>query len=618
MTKTIENNVRDWVNNYIGPNFVFRDHQLDVIVSVIENVVSDVKPTHIIEAPTGSGKSLILIISAGVLNEYYDKKSYILCSDLFLWKQYDDFIKAHPKIKDKFGSLKGQTGNYICDKNKEDIRNAACRIAKIPWSNLFSKTEAIKHNFPCAIDCPYVKARKKAQESKVTMMTYQLYLYMFNVVGPMMKNPPFTRRDVIFCDECHNIPSVMSSQYSPSIYPELVDKLVDIYRYNKQLFTGLFSNLNEIKPLGERWDNERDLEREFNDIYNRMLQPMSNIDAYNICIDYVDKFISEFSPTVGVMEDNLAILQKQGQTPSHEVANIYKSASWFRNYCCLCNDFKTAIMDCGAQYVIKTVTEKLHIENSNPTVSFKCAKEDYMCYRYLLMTSNHHVLTSATIGMKSSYCDNIGMKYMDDPEPLVKKIPSTFDFSKSPIIVYPKYWMSYRDKNVTFPKLKEMTYEIIKKFKGFRGIIQTGSYENAMSLYKSAPIAIKNRLLLYNNSSEKTVTIDFHKMMPDTVLIGPTLNEGIDLPDDMCRFIVILKVPYPSLVDELVKAKMQLFPNWYNSETSNHIIQGIGRGNRHKDDWCVTYILDGCFTTLYANTREQFSPELQNRIKYIK
>jgi Rad3-related DNA helicase len=232
-------------------------------------------------------------------------------------------------------------------------------------------------------------------------------------------------------------------------------------------------------------------------------------------------------------------------------------------------------------------------------------------------SAQNQVLTSATIGMPESFLDNIGMKFMDNPEPRIDKIPSTFDFSQSPIIYFPKYKMSFRYKDEAFPKIKEITYGIIRKHSGLRGIIQTGSYDNAIKMYQNAPEDIKKRLLVYNNSSEKTDVIDFHKLSNDTVLIGPSLNEGIDLPDDMCRFIVIMKVPYPSLTDELVKAKMELFPYWYNSETSNHIIQGIGRGNRHTNDWCITYILDGCFSTLYKATNEQYSIELQNRIKTL-
>ena len=41
------------------------------------------------------------------------------------------------------------------------------------------------------------------------------------------------------------------------------------------------------------------------------------------------------------------------------------------------------------------------------------------------------------------------------------------------------------------------------------------------------------------------------------------------------------------------------------------------KGNRSKDDWCVTYIVDGCFGQLYAATKEQYPKELQDRIKVI-
>lgn len=103
-------------------------------------------------------------------------------------------------------------------------------------------------------------------------------------------------------------------------------------------------------------------------------------------------------------------------------------------------------------------------------------------------------------------------------------------------------------------------------------------------------------------------------MSKDTILIGPTLVEGIDLPGEQCRFIIILKVPYPTIVDDYVKNKIKLFPMWYNSITSNTIIQGIGRGVRSQDDYCVTYILDACFLSLYNSTKTQYPEELQKRI----
>jgi Rad3-related DNA helicase len=218
--------------------------------------------------------------------------------------------------------------------------------------------------------------------------------------------------------------------------------------------------------------------------------------------------------------------------------------------------------------------------------------------------------------MREAFEDNIGIKY-EGSDTKFEIIPSTFDFTNSPVIIHSKYKMSYDKKAASFPEIKNMIYQIIRAFKGQRGMIQTGSYENAKRIYDTAPFDIKPRLQLYNNSQEKSWMIEMHKATDDSVIIGPTLVEGVDLPGDLLRFIIIAKVPYPNLQDKLVKAKMNLFPQWYQSETANSIIQGIGRGNRFVEDWCVTYIIDGCFDNLYRQTRTQFPVELQKRIRAI-
>ena len=86
--KDIESNIDSWVFEKIGTDFKFRPFQKDTIIDIIYNIVNEKEHNQIIEAPTGSGKSLINIISAGVLADYYNKKSYILVSELFLLEQY--------------------------------------------------------------------------------------------------------------------------------------------------------------------------------------------------------------------------------------------------------------------------------------------------------------------------------------------------------------------------------------------------------------------------------------------------------------------------------------------------------------------------------------------------
>lgn len=288
-----------------------------------------------------------------------------------------------------------------------------------------------------------------------------------------------------------------------------------------------------------------------------------------------------------------------------------------RNYMCFWNDFNTAITEVGDKYLLKQI--EYSNKTNEPTIILRCLKEDYLVYKYLLGLVDYRVLCSATIGGRETFEENVGIKYLPDSRTQYDVIPSTFNFEKSPIIFFNRWKMSFREKKQNFPKLMNATYQIVtNKHPNEKGIIQTGSFENAKQLFNNAPIELKRRMLLYDDNREKNEKIQKHRNSTNTILVGPTLCEGIDLPEDDCRFIIILKVPYPSLTDIYVKSKMKLFPNWYNSTTSNTIIQGIGRGIRNENDYCVSYILDSCFNALFNDTMEQYPIEFVNRINEFR
>ena len=101
-------------------------------------------------------------------------------------------------------------------------------------------------------------------------------------------------------------------------------------------------------------------------------------------------------------------------------------------------------------------------------------------------------------------------------------------------------------------------------------------------------------------------------------MVGPSLIEGLSFDDDLCRFQIIMKVPYPSLADKFVSAKMNYDKQWYSNTTAISILQGVGRGVRNMHDWCVTFILDGCFERLFYSSFNMFPPEFSQRIKVIE
>ena len=120
--------------------------------------------------------------------------------------------RAFATIDQPFGSIKGQTGNYKCSLNHEDIRNADCKMAGLSWASMFNAATIKKDGYDCAYKCKYLQARKKAISSKVCLMTYQLFLFTMNnqtFNTGSNGDPIFGARDIIFCDECHNIPDIV-------------------------------------------------------------------------------------------------------------------------------------------------------------------------------------------------------------------------------------------------------------------------------------------------------------------------------------------------------------------------------------------------------------------------
>ena len=106
----------------------------------------------------------------------------------------------------------------------------------------------------------------------------------------------------------------------------------------------------------------------------------------------------------------------------------------------------------------------------------------------------------------------------------MKIIPSTFDFTNSPIFFFNKFKMSYREKELSFKHLKTVIYSILTtKFNSQKGIIQTGSYEFAKRLFDDAPYEIKQRMLIYNGSREKISMVKLHQMSENTILVDSLL-----------------------------------------------------------------------------------------------
>lgn len=74
-------------------------------------------------------------------------------------------------------------------------------------------------------------------------------------------------------------------------------------------------------------------------------------------------------------------------------------------------------------------------------------------------------------------------------------------------------------------------------------------------------------------------------------------SRGIDLTDDKCRSIILLKCPYPDTKDPVLQTMRKklgddAFWRYYQDIMRRTLIQQVGRGLRHKDDWIEVWSPD--------------------------
>ena len=72
--------------------------------------------------------------------------------------------------------------------------------------------------------------------------------------------------------------------------------------------------------------------------------------------------------------------------------------------------------------------------------------------------------------------------------------------------------------------------------------------------------------------------------------------DGIDLPDDACRLLVVDGLPDVRRMVDKVEQGVRHGWDLMNAEALQRIEQGMGRGNRSADDWCVVFLMGRSLT----------------------
>lgn len=209
---------------------------------------------------------------------------------------------------------------------------------------------------------------------------------------------------------------------------------------------------------------------------------------------------------------------------------------------------------------------------------------------------------SATILSKDNLCKTVGLE--PDKVKFIRIEESDFPVKNRLIHMEKIAWLNAKTMSESMPKIADAVDKIMSKHANEKGIIHTTSYSQ-LQFIKENIKQNASRLIETGSKFDRSEVLERHySSKKPTVLISPSLHLGVDLKDDLSRFQIIVKVPYPDLTDKRISEMKKRDPKWYVWNTVLRLVQAYGRSVRSKDDYATTYILDSSISFLLRNAQD--------------
>ena len=111
--------------------------------------------------------------------------------------------------------------------------------------------------------------------------------------------------------------------------------------------------------------------------------------------------------------------------------------------------------------------------------------------------------------------------------------------------------------------------------------------------------------------------LEVHSKSKNTIIVAPAMHEGIDLVDDLSRFQIICKIPWPNFIDDKQLARrIELDQDYYNWLTALKLVQSYGRSVRSETDWADTYIIDEVLLSFKERAKKMIPKWFSEAIQY--
>jgi len=424
-------------------------------------------------------------------------------------------------------------------------------------------------DLPCAATCEYLQKWSGAQESSTSVFNYSYYLLQMNyVLKKMGEYAPFKQREVVFCDEAHSLPDVIENHFAC-----FADRAISYKIREAQAFLqteGIATQFNSIptspynlqinKIFGlSIGDNESHL-RELVTLHKsvRSMMNMAN-DAKK---DLAERFKVKLPDGNDDNSYIKASKEAMGGVPK-SVLQLFSVADELKDYDCKLEDYILIIQKQGTYNMVVESTETRRVYHN---------LSDHKLFEHHFQPfSQIRIYMSATL-----QAENLIERWNLDPDDLeVITLSSGWDPGNSPVVLRNAANFSYWNKDEALEAAVSDVDAILDKHPGERGIIHTTTYAITEALIERCKN--RGRLIDYQGTKEKMQILEDLVSFPnDGVLIGPSLTQGVDLPDDLARFNIIVKLSYPDVSSKLWSARLKVKRTYISqklqTDLSNHLV----------------------------------------------
>ncbi|AHH04666.1 putative ATP-dependent helicase DinG [Borrelia miyamotoi] len=651
--------------------FIKRDTQLKMIEKISKAFENE--SFLVIEAPTGTGKSLAYLIAAIDFIQKTQEKVIISTASINLQEQLIkkdiEYLKKIIPFKMKFGIIKGMR-NYLCLRRLKEFEKSLLTYTfnkgnletLIQWAKNTKTGDKDELNFideqiweeisaspeTCSgITCPdenkcfFKKARKKILESDIIITNHHLLL-----------NDLYIKNEILITKENYENNSEKNDEEKEInlILPNIKNIIIDEAHYLEEAARTLFSNnfsrigikqiFTKIDKIIKRQNIKSDFKKNFE------IATMLSFEN----IEYIIRIQKDFPSNYRIINDTHKI-DSYIQIKTHLKDVIYNLENYRATIISIIQNIENKIAKIELNRLMRNIELKeslmknfisenqytnlcAWIENKNNTPIFKTSEIHLGSGLNKIMHKRvkRIIFTSATMIINQSFSyfiNQMGLN-LSNRDIKTERLPCSFPYKEKSILTVISSIENPNKEEEFLSQSIQYIKELVILNKGGTLILLTSfkSLEYTSKNIKDFLIANDINLFIQGQSPKHKLINSFKKSKKKSVLIGiKNFWEGIDIKGDKLTMVIIPKLPFQNPLDPILMAKNELAikenENFFTKETLPRAImkfkQGFGRLIRDPKDYGIIVCFDKrIFEKTYGTLFLQALPDIKTYYSNFK